>query len=120
MSENEIKENNKLIAKFMDIEFNKDMDKCNHPLIKAPWPPVECLQYHQSWSWIMPVVEKIESLKSEISSLDVQICVNHTAILVESSPIYCCVRQFSNLRKIDTVYLLVVEFLKWYNAKSFS
>lgn len=64
----------------------------------------------------MPVIEKIENLKTTIKSLDVQICLHHTTVLVEASPIYCCVRQFSSLTKIETVYLLVVEFIKWYNT----
>ena len=54
-----MKATNKLIAQYMGVEFNKYGDKCNHPLVKAPWPPIECLQYHCNWSWLMLVIEKI-------------------------------------------------------------
>jgi hypothetical protein len=66
-------ENNKLIADFMGMEHCyrpygdgfmevKENDSCVE---------LEDLQYHESWDWLMPVVEKINSIAHEQELYDV-------------------------------------------------
>jgi hypothetical protein len=60
--------------------------------------------YHESWDWLMPVVEKIDNIYSTTSLTHKQE-VRFERIL--------------NLKitdKIETVYKAVVEFIKWYNS----
>jgi hypothetical protein len=71
------------------------------------------LKFHESWDWLMLVVEKIESfegthgnnykftIQNETSYID---CTN-----IISSP--------SVKSKIESTYQVVVEFIEWYNEQ---
>lgn len=64
-------------------------------------------EYHTSWDWLMPVVEKIEKKKGV-----------HFVISELGCDIYSFGKHISNCReetKILTVWQAVVEFIKWYN-----
>ena len=54
------------------------------------------LEYHTSWDWLMPVVEKIKDLgySQELDKID--------------NVLTCDLR-------INSLYKAVVEFIKWYN-----
>lgn len=148
MKEQEIIEGNKLIAEFMGLKLidisskmeelykkpiwvSKNFDESDVPdeiPYKDDWqwdkfyPQVEKLSYHSSWDWLMPVVEKIESLgfwvkimghtsfdnkykscdiKKQKSKSDGDYLYNYEGDWMES--------------KIESVWLAVVEFIKWYN-----
>ncbi len=82
---NELRENNKLIAEFM-----------NYPDLGTEGD-FSYLKYNTSWDWLMPVVEScFERLDSKDSSADE----------IKRQLLVC------NLRG---VYTSVVEFIKWYN-----
>ena len=87
---------NKLIAEFMDVN-----------LIEG-----QLGDYHTSWDWLMPVVEKINLLDDYrytflIASMDTQIVDNITNdVIVEVS----CKHSVDEL--IKSVYEAVVEFIK--------
>lgn len=68
MTQEEILENNKLIAIFMGGKLRQtNKEHPNNPYNRPTWWGVGeirdvghyTLNYHTSWSWIMPVVEKI-------------------------------------------------------------
>jgi hypothetical protein len=89
-----VEEGNKLIAEFMDR--NKAFD-----------PRDKIYQYHSSWDWLMPVVEKIEAMRG-------------THLLMK--PFGCEILMFGKSlinevgnTKIEAAWLAVVEFIKWYN-----
>jgi len=73
------------------------------------------LKYHESWDWLMPIVEKIESeldknnaCKYNITIIQsfVEIIENHTSeIIVE----------LDMDDKINAVYASVIAFIEWYN-----
>ena len=84
--------------------------------------PDENFKFHSSWIWLMPVVEKIESIHDDFHGyFGVHICSNS------------CVIQGTNLRtdpenfhqayfsehygdnKIQATWLAVVSFIKWWN-----
>ena len=71
------------------------------------------LQYHTSWDWLMPVVEKIE----EDDEVDVNILLNGTRIFKwrTDTDIVNNVAQISFDKKIEHVYDAVVEFIKEHN-----
>ena len=55
-------ENNKLIAEFMGLDSFKDSLATLHQgKINVDVDVYEQAQYHTSWDWLMPVVEKIEN-----------------------------------------------------------
>jgi hypothetical protein len=96
------------------------------------------LGYHKSWDWLMPVVEKIESLDLKEwgykwESHDGEIEYNNGSICVEIERNRCWI--YMNLQldpfhtfneqtrgidfptKLEATYQAVVEFIKWYNVQ---
>ena len=54
---NKMKEKNKMIAEFMNLEFSND--EYYHPLYNSgDWYKAEELDYDASWDWLMPVAKK--------------------------------------------------------------
>ncbi len=70
-----MKKNNKLIAEFMGIVYHK-LEKViviDNLVIKE-----DDLQYHLSWDWLMPVVEKIEEMGFKTSIKTSYVRINPT------------------------------------------
>lgn len=125
---NEHRESNQLIAEFMGQEFETsskewEIQRClNNGRIKKPF--VEHLDYNVSWDWLMPVVEKIESLNfeidGEITSADVHIMYGDCKIVDEDGAglfeFYFHSTDSKDKRK--ATYKAVIEFIKWYNNES--
>lgn len=108
-----ILENNKLIAEFMDCENSQAWE-----LIPSPY---EC-----DWDWLMEVVEKIESLKTPITNnpnlkgqfeeYEIYIQCKHVVIYAHGE----ITKEISDLKgvtKIQAVYNACIEFIKWYNKQ---
>ena len=53
-----IEEGNKLIAKFMDLDIKEDLVYLN----EMEACKIQNLEYHESWDWLMPVVDKIDEV----------------------------------------------------------
>ena len=125
-----ITENNKLIAEFLDWEFDDLSETFETPFLKLVDPHAfgdeqySCklqdfeLEFHSDWNWMMRVVEKIENLQDEnncaiynvqIEQCFVEIIINHTSETI--------VEVDSN-SKIQAVYNACVEFIKWYNKQN--
>lgn len=120
MTPKQIDDSNKLIALFMGATADEGPTEGWFRGIRFPHGGQNTfvLKYHNSWDWIMPVLEKIESHGCivEISmalTMTCRICLiggrNIRAInIVYQDPI--------GLSNIDTVYKAVVEFVtKYYN-----
>ena len=65
--------------------------------------------YHKSWDWIMPVVEKIESMGIQFVFTQSKI-----GFINEGTPV--CVIDSPESKKEKT-YSAVVEFIIWHNKK---
>jgi hypothetical protein len=91
-------EGNKLIAEFMGSSFD-------YP--HYPYPDDE-LRFHESWDWLMPVVEKIEE-EYEVSILGDECEISTMGYRVSRIVLV----QDSN--KLNSVYKAMVEFIQWYN-----
>ena len=118
-------ENNKLIAEFMGLELEETLEgmfvyarkeqshiKLND--IRTEFYEVHELQYHISWDWLMPVVEKIESLGYEFFIVEDRIKIAHntyhsTEIIIN----FTLGRNYGSKR--EAVYQGVVEFINQLN-----
>jgi hypothetical protein len=128
MKTNDITENNKLIAEFMsDLpEWGLSYIKDNYSFYINPWSskantydekmekngfylvPNCSFNFHSSWDWLMPVVEKIWSITENRSSLFYfEVRKDNETILITSK-----VDQINN---ITDCYNTVIEFIIWYN-----
>jgi hypothetical protein len=70
------------------------------------------VKYHSSWDWLMPVVEKIESLDYKVD-----IFYKYAQVSTMDEDFIC--RSFAiNHSKIQEVWEMVVKFIKWYNKQN--
>lgn len=124
MENKEIIENNRLIAEFMGAKYTENTDiPLNYDQL---WLPIhgivhykvigvgygKTLQYHESWDWLMPVVEKIEELEYDFTirkhktELDKEWVYN-------PFPMY----KAENQGRLTNTYKVVIDFIKWYNQQ---
>jgi hypothetical protein len=133
-------ENNKLIAEFMEL-VECETDYLYHPSSEKGFLK-DYLMYNSDWNWLMEVVEKIESLGSskimntilysrfEVKHNQVLLCWNkdnNYQIKIETlqdwqkgykSTSYKDYRRVDinkDTTKLEAIYLVCVEFIKWYN-----
>ena len=113
---------NKLIAKFMGGEFKEDLPYTwtDSGWVKTPANDNKTIaqdydfKYHNSWEWIMPVVEKIELLTGNFR------IVNNIAIIDgndEDGAIKDFDEKIIGEDKFEATYKMVVKFIEWYNKK---
>lgn len=134
MTKQEILENNQLIAEFMEFNPCKvynykgkqydyylpngfELIKEVETTIESNWCEIleeqdncfiEDLKFHKSWDWLIPVIQKLLTLKlKEIvpSDLDISYVRNKHYLSV------------NNLLDINVLFKNVVEFIEWYNKK---
>jgi hypothetical protein len=143
MNKEQILEGNQLIALFMGAAIEQDyciikdqqqdglgfyFNKSNAPDIDLRYSSFG-IKYHKSWNWLMPVVEKIESMFYSVNNTSspwyedetdttnrnkIQYVViisdrNHR-IVINSSNYY-----LERDNKLIATWFAVVEFIKWYN-----
>jgi len=124
MKKNEILEGNKMISRFASESkepYRNEGDfvsyiGCNG---EEGYFDYEDMQYHTSWNWLMPVVEKIENIKDSENnyafSFDIgrDFCVIFHNDLTQNT----ITAKSEHNNKIKSVWLAVVEFIKWYNSQ---
>jgi|21_taG_2_1085346.scaffolds.fasta_scaffold27580_6 hypothetical protein len=93
-----MEQGNKLIAEFMGVEFMEASLDGND------FNP----QFHTSWDWLMPVVEKIESLGYEVQIRNTDCIIFQLLDTLKYKPI---VDISSGSGKKDSTYKAVVEFI---------
>ena len=114
--------NNKMIAEFMGIVYPKldNVIVIDNVVIKE-----DELQYHISWDWLMPVVEKIRLTPSYDGHFkfgtEVKICGDRTTIqsggygLIHHSDFYFNKTFRGQHNTTEATYKAVVQFIKWKN-----
>lgn len=122
MTQEEINEGNKIIAEFMGAKPSKvDNDKRYLRFTEPhagtdtyafyPWN----LFYHTSWDWLMPVVQKINSMTPELKlPRDLQAMKDRTHPFEK----YADVLGLPVSSPINEVYKAIVQFIKWHNSQS--
>lgn len=119
MTQQEIESDNKLIAEFMGWEVMKEEDFLgyNYPKGRDLSNVVVdvSLEYHKSWDWLMPVLEKIEMMLPEDVNTVIEFAWCNIPVIdaggIESN---FDINTEGNT-KLEAVYKAVVEFIKWYN-----
>lgn len=108
--EKAIIEGNRLIAEFMGASFD-DLGNVSFVMPADGIGLAGCgqhaIKYHSSWDWLMPVVEKIEKLGYGfvIIGEQTEIYTNYDGqLFVEDGE-----------TKIESVWKVVISFIKWYN-----
>lgn len=109
----EIVEGNKLIAEFDGKRFVSYEDNSTNAVFEG-WVWDENgkqkqsnhLQYHTSWDWLMPVVEKIEQW-ARVDIYGKACKISQPQWTVDIAKI--------NERKIVAVLEAVIQFIQWYN-----
>jgi hypothetical protein len=99
---------NRLIAEFMGLKEHEGSYYL--PLYNSgDWVPDVELEYHTDWNWLMPVVEKIESLGLVCFEKNLQEEGGYQAIFTKGYDILIC--HYAD-KSIDATYMAVVEFIK--------
>ena len=108
-------EDNKLIAEFMGMTYGDPNDD-SVMIQKTPQGnevvPIESMEYYTSWHWLMPVVEKIESLGYAFEKNYQRVDKDWQSLIVKGNDI---LYQEFNDDGLKSSYYVVVEFIKQYN-----
>ena len=111
---------NILIAEFMGLTNHhndssvmlRKVSHNNEPPINEV-VPLKALQYDTSWDWLMPVVEKIESLGYEVQIRNTDCIIFQLLDTLDYKPVIGSISNASG--KKDSTYIAVVRFIKEYN-----
>ena len=101
---------NKLIAEFMGMTYG---DPNDNSVMTQTTPqgnemvPIESMDYHKSWDWLMPVIKKIEAKNYWFNRLDGDVSIMNDKGIVVSTPM--------SDGGIDMYYQTVVVFIKMTN-----
>ena len=117
MKNYEILAGNNLLADFMGATFN--IETLNKGEIWLPQHGVckyktvelgkgKILEYHKSWNWLMPVVQKIKSIDESEFNYHVN---NMTKFRLQKESLLSMTIDTDLL----TLYSQIVDFIKWYN-----
>jgi len=90
-----MKDSNRLIADFM---YEETM-------------PISQMEYHTSWDWLMPVVERIENLCFEFFIVESRCKVAHNS----DNSIATILDSEGKSTKLNHTYSVVVEFINEHN-----
>lgn len=83
------------------------------------------MKYHSSWDWLMPVVEKVESIETDfdgyfqvhISSNGCTISGTRLNTSIEN-PHYAYFNDVVHESKISATWLAIVQFIQWYKTQT--
>jgi hypothetical protein len=126
-----IKEGNKLIAEFLGAEI-KDNTYCFHlgnpayqiQIEQMSFEDIGRLQYHTSWDWLMPVVEKIESIHNKHDGY-YAVYIGSNSCTIQGTELHRALKDIegygavyfdnvTNGTKIESTWQAVIHFIQWY------
>lgn len=120
----ETTESNRLIAEFMGVKMHIDADNPNNYERYVQIPNTSCpngyhvkeARYDSSWDWLMPVVDKIESLgfwseiQGGVQAVTIFGKVNTGVDIISEDD--------KGYTKIQSVYAAVIRFINWHNQNT--
>ena len=133
----DIKEGNKLIAEFMGHSLSGGiwyMPDYSHYAYKGTHSfKIDCfkteqLSYNSSWDWLMPVVERIETISiyqaEQYGSFPVSFAflkvLNNYVVIVSCAALKFNQIKMENAIRLTATHEAVIEFIKWYNKNKTS
>jgi len=118
LTQEEIKEGNKLIAQFMGDYFDTGLEPSYYIRYNKEYK-IEESQYHNSWDWMMPVVDKINGMGKAYSFA---IFKSYVSLTVEKGGKVFKDFSFAYSEYItatqtgkEAAFKLLVKFVKWEN-----
>lgn len=108
---------NIIIANFMDVPYDRDMDQFKVTIKQygtMSYRPVN-LQYHASWDWLMPVIDKIESLGYVVTMVPHQCQIFE---LTGNFPVGCIIDADFKTTRLENAFDGVVGFIELYNEQT--
>jgi len=132
-----MEENNKIIAEFLNWDFDDLSETFETPFLKLIEPQAfgdeqfSCklkdfeLEFHSDWNWLMEVVEKIESIKDPYHGR-FEVYISSNSCTIQSTnfrpdkPIPNPPHYYDNIvlnNKIESVYYSVINFINFYNKQ---
>jgi hypothetical protein len=147
-----IEESNRMIANFMEVKCKfVDISHLNEPsfymitLETCPsgyWNPnvpktkndcfhhfIQYAEYHTNWQWLMPVVEKIESIHSEHHGY-FGVHISSNGCTIQGTNIHFALEDLEGYgwvymsdpnaildTKLESTYYNVVKFIEWYTTE---
>jgi len=107
MTYSEILENNLLIAEFMNNWTDTGQEPAYY-VYKHKGCSIHELEFHNSYDWIMPVIEKIEN--TVINGIQLSTNIEDQACFILGTSIFAEAET-----KLEAIWLTVIKFIKWYN-----
>jgi hypothetical protein len=112
-------ENNKLIADFMEYEFDVDVWVATLSNEDDTYLGKHLL-FHSSWDWLMPVVEKIESFQDGNDGDSMRghlynFRIEQNFVYILDGESMDVIIEMNGDNKREATYKAVVEFIKQYN-----
>ena len=98
---------NKIIAEFMDCSVSKPIFEAtqfldhNGQSLLIGYASLNNLDYHKSWDWLIPVIQKIDKI------------IGDDEFNKEKEFTYYNIFEYAN--EITLLYKEVIKFIKWYN-----
>ena len=116
-----VEEMNKVIAEFMEYEITEMETYREFRKDGYLWYENE-IKYHSSWDWLMPVVEKIESIYDDFHGY-FGIYIGGNGCTVQGTkfrpdvamPRYVYYDEVTLATKIEATHKVVYNFIIWYN-----
>lgn len=135
-----MEENNKIIAEFLDWEFDDLSETFETPFLKLVKlqafgdEQFSCklksfeLEFHSDWNWLMEVVEKIESIKDSYHGrfgvyISSNSCTIQSTNFKPHKPISNRPHYYDNVvlnTKIESTYNAIIRFINFYNKNKLS
>lgn len=111
MKTNEITEGNRTLAEFMT----------GRPKISKVFFELNCaagdLKYHTSWDWLMPVVEKIESIVDNFGGQRFNVQIEQCFCCIIENRTSHDIVNFDRDTKMEAVFSACVKFAEWYKKQ---
>lgn len=118
-------ESNKIVAEFLGYKVDYDKENNEYGINGKP---LTCYNYDTSWNYLMPVIEKIESLNlsdwyddENFMNVNCSIESGHCYIFIELNydpPHRITGLSNYDIPKIELIYSQIIEFIKWYNKRA--
>ena len=116
---------NRLIAEFMGFSRTVTLRKGVYKvpegqelLYKAWHLHIDNMPYHTSWDWLMPVVERINTIAIDnYGETNVMIQSNQCRIGETWDDSVVITTKANHPVLIEMVYMAIVTFIKWYEAQ---